>query len=104
MESADRYNQYKETKELDRIIILIKRGTIKCGKYANRIKIDKTKMSRKELFTNDQRRKDPGESGQQSKDSGYHSSTGRSEEEKEGWIPDDRSDHRFWTPILHWVS
>ncbi len=47
---ADRYNEYKE-EYFDTIILKIKRGDIKCGRYANRVKINKDKMyNGKELF------------------------------------------------------
>lgn len=50
MNAFDRYSHYKE-ESFDRVILLIRNGTIKCGKYANCVKIDKNpKIKGKEFF------------------------------------------------------
>lgn len=51
MQSTERYNQYKDTLDIDRIYLLIKRGDIKAGKFARRIKLKKNFKIGKELFT-----------------------------------------------------
>lgn len=60
MLSSERYEKYKDDYDFDRICLLIKRGDIKCGKYAHRIKIKNDYKPGKELFThgseNDQRK------------------------------------------------
>lgn len=49
---ADRFDEYKD-ESLDTIILKIRNGTIKCGKYAHLVKIDdKKEMKGKEFFTN----------------------------------------------------
>ncbi|MCM1215410.1 MAG: hypothetical protein NC548_12930 [Lachnospiraceae bacterium] len=46
----ERYEKYKD-EDFDKIIVLIKRGTIKCGRYAHLVKIDDGKvMKGKEFF------------------------------------------------------
>jgi hypothetical protein len=41
-----------EYDDFDKIMLLIKNGTIKCGKYSHLVKIKKDyKINRKELFT-----------------------------------------------------
>lgn len=52
MISTERYEEYKDSRDFDRIILLIKSGKIKCGRFANRIKIDKHFKIGKELFGN----------------------------------------------------
>lgn len=48
---ADRYEERKNS-DLDEIIILIRKGDIKCGKYAHLVKVDKDKqMKGKEFFS-----------------------------------------------------
>ena len=51
MDSIKRYKKYKSM-EFDKILMLIKYDTIKCGRYAHHVKIDKKsiKIDRKELF------------------------------------------------------
>jgi hypothetical protein len=52
MQCITRYDKYHE-EPFDSIILKIRNGTIKCGKYAHMVKIDKNKIvKRKELFTN----------------------------------------------------
>ena len=51
MQSTERYNQYKDTLDIDRIYLLIKRGDIKAGRFAHRIKLKKNFKIGKELFT-----------------------------------------------------
>lgn len=52
MKCMDRYEKYKD-EYLDVIIMGIKKGTIKSGKYAHLVKVDKHKIIKdKELFTN----------------------------------------------------
>lgn len=48
----DRYEQYKD-ESFDRIIVLIKNGTIKCGKYAHLVKVDEDKIMKGKEFFND---------------------------------------------------
>lgn len=53
MKCISRLEEYKD-EDFDAIILKIKKGDIKCGKYAHLVKIDKTKKygNRKELFRN----------------------------------------------------
>ena len=54
VEAYDRYKKYRD-ESLDLVILLIRNGTIKCGKHANLVKIDKhAKIKGKEFF-NDER-------------------------------------------------
>lgn len=51
MSPAERLHMYK-TDYLDTVLLKIKRGDLKCGKYANRVKIDKNfDIEGKEFFT-----------------------------------------------------
>lgn len=53
-EATDRYQEYAENPEFDRLILLIKRGTIKCGRYAHRVKLDpKFRIKKKGEYFND---------------------------------------------------
>lgn len=52
MLSTERYEKYKDDYDFDRVFLLIKRGDIKCGRYAHRIKIKKDYKPGKELFVN----------------------------------------------------
>ena len=53
MKCISRYDKFKE-ETFDSIILKIRNGTIKCGKYAHLVKIDKNKViKRKELFSKD---------------------------------------------------
>ena len=52
MHCLDRFEEFKD-EPLDIIIMKIRNGTIKCGRYSNLVKIDKNKeMKGKEFFTN----------------------------------------------------
>lgn len=52
MRCVDRYQEYKD-EYFDTILLKIKKGDIKCGKYSHLVKIDKDKdYSGKELFKN----------------------------------------------------
>ena len=53
MRCIDRFKKYRED-DFDRVMLLIKNGTIKCGKYAHHVKIDENKSfkGRKEFFNN----------------------------------------------------
>lgn len=52
MQSINRLDRFKD-EDFDKIIILLKQGTIKAGKYAGLVKIKKNeKYNGKELFTN----------------------------------------------------
>ena len=52
MQCADRYMEYKD-EYFDTILLKIRRGDIKCGKYSHLVKIDKNKSyDGKELFKN----------------------------------------------------
>lgn len=49
----ERYEEYKD-EYFDTIILKIRRGDIKCGRYSHLVKIDKNKEYKgKELFKND---------------------------------------------------
>lgn len=51
MSPAERVHMYK-TDYLDTVLLKIKRGDLKCGKYADRVKVDKHfDMDGKEFFT-----------------------------------------------------
>jgi len=61
MECADRYERYKD-ESLDLVILKIRNGSIKCGKYANLVKIDKNyKLKGKEFFNDGQEEDDSDE-------------------------------------------
>lgn len=50
MQCIERYDQYKED-DFDNVLLYIKIGKIKSGRYAHLVKIDKDKkMNGKELF------------------------------------------------------
>ena len=50
MHCINRYNQYKDD-DLDQILLRIKNGTIKSGRYSHMVKIDKNyKIKGKEFF------------------------------------------------------
>lgn len=51
MKAIERYEKYKN-EDFDAIILKIRNGTIKCGRYAHLVKVDKNSnnMNRKELF------------------------------------------------------
>ena len=52
MRCIDRYEQLKD-EDLDKIILNIRKGHIKAGRYSHLVKIDKKKIIKdKELFTN----------------------------------------------------
>jgi len=52
MNCIDRYEQYKD-EDFDRIILGIRKGNIKAGRYAHLVKVNKNKIIKdKELFTN----------------------------------------------------
>ena len=52
MKCISRYEQYKD-EDFDKIILDIKKGNIKAGKYAHLVKVDKKKIIKdKELFNN----------------------------------------------------
>lgn len=52
MECRTRYDEYKD-EYFDTVLLKIKRGDIKCGKYAHRVKISNKKdYDGKELFKN----------------------------------------------------
>lgn len=52
MQCKDRYEEYKD-EYFDVVIMKIKRGDIKCGRYSHLVKIDKNKKyDGKELFKN----------------------------------------------------
>lgn len=57
MDCVERYKQWIE-EDLDKIILEIKTGRIKAGRYAHRVKIDKKfKIKGKELFSDERRGK-----------------------------------------------
>lgn len=50
MKCIDRLLQYKD-EDFDRIILYIRKGNIKCGRYSHLVKVDKKASKiRKELF------------------------------------------------------
>lgn len=52
MRCIERYEEYKD-EDFDSIILLIRNGKIKSGRYAHLVKVDKSeKVDGKELFTN----------------------------------------------------
>lgn len=52
MRCIDRYEEY-HSQGFDKIILDIRKGVIKAGRYAHMVKIDKKKIIKdKELFTN----------------------------------------------------
>lgn len=53
MNGIERYEKYNDL-DFDQIIMSIKKGYIKCGRYAHLVKIDKDKKigNRKEFFNN----------------------------------------------------
>lgn len=52
MKCIDRYEMYKDY-DFDKIILAIKKGSIKCGRYSHLVKVDKNKIIKdKELFKN----------------------------------------------------
>lgn len=51
MQAITRLDKYKDT-EFDKIILMIRNGTIKAGKYSHLVKVDKNaKAKGKEFFT-----------------------------------------------------
>ena len=51
MKCIDRYEQYKD-EDLDKIILDIRKGNIKAGRYSHLVKVNKNKIIKdKELFT-----------------------------------------------------
>jgi len=57
MQCKDRLEEYKD-EFFDTILLKIKRGDIKCGRYADLVKIDKNKKyDGKELFKDDSKSK-----------------------------------------------
>ena len=52
MKCIDRYEKYRD-EDFDKIILEIRRGNIKAGKYSHLVKVNKNKIIKdKELFTN----------------------------------------------------
>ena len=52
MKGIKRYDTYKE-ENFDKIIMMIRKGEIKAGKYSHLVKVDKNKIIKdKELFAN----------------------------------------------------
>ena len=49
MNCIDRYNSYKN-ENLDRVVSYIENGKIKCGRYANLVKIDKNSKLKGKVF------------------------------------------------------
>jgi len=47
-----RFEQYKD-EDFDKVILFIKNGTIKCGKYAHLVKVDEGKLMKGKEFFND---------------------------------------------------
>lgn len=52
MKSISRYEKYKDD-DFDAIIMKIKSGTIKCGRYSHLVKISKKPLKGKEFFNNE---------------------------------------------------
>ena len=57
MQCVNRYNQYKDD-DLDQILLRIKNGTIKSGRYSHMVKIDKNYKIKGKEFFNDGKDKD----------------------------------------------
>lgn len=51
MKCVERFKEY-EDEDLDRIILLIRNGTIKAGRYSHLVKVDNKKMKGKVFFKN----------------------------------------------------
>lgn len=52
MKGVTRYEKYKD-EDLDKIILDIRKGNIKAGRYSHLVKVNKNKIIKeKELFTN----------------------------------------------------
>ena len=50
MQCIDRYEEYKDL-DLDRILLAIRKGSIKAGRYSHLVKVNKNKIIKdKELF------------------------------------------------------
>lgn len=52
MKCLDRYEKYGN-ESLDMVMLLIRNGTIKSGRYAHLVKIDKNKLMKGKEFFND---------------------------------------------------
>jgi len=54
MKCINRYEKYRDD-DFDKILLLIKKGDIRCGKYSTLVKVDKDKkiLNRKEFFGNE---------------------------------------------------
>ena len=64
VQCVERYNQYKD-ESLDTVILKIRDGRIKCGRYAHLVKIDPKKILKgKEFFTDGQSEDCTGKPGQ----------------------------------------
>ena len=58
MQCVDRYQKYK-TEDFDVILLKIRNGSIKCGKYSGLVKIDKDyKLKGKEFFNDGRKEED----------------------------------------------
>ena len=58
MKCIERFEKYRDD-DFDRIILLIKNGTIKCGKYSHLVKVDEDKpIKGKTLFESEEKNKD----------------------------------------------
>jgi hypothetical protein len=52
MKAKSRLEEYKDETDFDHIMLMIRNGTIKCGKYSHLVKSDKNpNLKRKEFFT-----------------------------------------------------
>lgn len=64
MKCVNRYEKYKD-ESLDTIILKIRNGSIKCGRYAHLVRVRDGKILKgKEFFTNGQSEDDTDKSGQ----------------------------------------
>lgn len=52
MKCTERLDKYKED-DFDRIMLLIKNGTIKCGKYSHLVKVNENKIMKGKEFFNE---------------------------------------------------
>ena len=57
MKCVERLEKYKED-DFDRIMLLIRNGTIKCGKYSHLVKVNENKLMKGKEFFNDERSDD----------------------------------------------
>lgn len=60
MNGVKRFEKFRDN-DFDHVMLLIKNGTIKCGRYAHRVKVDEKKKIPKEVFSNGRTENSSGE-------------------------------------------